>query len=107
MRMLKFAAPIGLAAVCLASAALADNINYIRIKNPKGSTVKVEYAVGNSQDCAQNKVYNGIEPIPPGAVFQIKITPPHPKFCCLRVFGNPNWAREGLAGGKDYDLVIN
>lgn len=109
MRDFRFAIPIGLAAIALASSALADNVNYINIKNFKGRLERVEYAVGNSADCDVNRVYRGVEAIPPGSVFKLKITAPHPKFCCLRlVSGNasPDWVREGLSGGRDYDLAI-
>jgi hypothetical protein len=109
MRAFTFAVPLGLAALCLASPAPADNVNYINIKNFKARLERVEYAVGNSADCDLNRVYRGVEAIPAGAVFKLKITAPHPRFCCLRLVGgntNPDWVREGLSGGRDYELAI-
>jgi hypothetical protein len=109
MRGLLFAAPLAVMAICGASSALADNVNYINIKNFKARLERVEYAVGNSTDCDVNHVYRGIEPIPGGGVFKLKITAPHPRYCCLRLVGgntNPNWVREPLAGGRDYELAI-
>jgi hypothetical protein len=106
---LRLLAPFALVAVCGASPALADGVNFINIKNFKARLERVEYAVGNSADCDLNRIYRGIEPIPAGGVFKLKITAPHPKFCCLRLVGgntSPNWVREPLAGGRDYDLAI-
>jgi hypothetical protein len=109
MRHVRFAIPFAVALLSVASAALADNVNYISIKNFKARLERVEYAVGNSVDCEINKQYRGVEAIPAGGVFKLKITAPHPRFCCLRLVGgntNPDWVREPLAGGRDYDLAI-
>jgi len=102
----KFAVPFGLAVLCVASAALADRTNEIWIKNPKGHTVVVDYAVGNSVDCAANRVYFGSKAIPAGDTLKLTIKPPHPKYACLKVAGTANWVREQLKHGKDYELVV-
>jgi hypothetical protein len=102
----KFAVPFGLAVMCVASSALADRINEIWIKNPKAHTVVVDYAVGNSTDCHDNRVYRGSKAIPPHDTLKLTIKPPHPKFACLKVAGTNNWVRESLAKGKDYTLTV-
>ena len=73
--------------------------------------------VGQLQVCLQSERLKVAATLPEAATltrellnFKIKITAPHPKFCCLRLVtagANPNWVKESLAGGKDYDLKIN
>jgi hypothetical protein len=102
----KFAIPVAIAVVCVASTALADRTNEIWIKNPKRVTVAIDYALGNSTDCNLNRTYTGTKAIPAGETLKLQIKPPHPKFACLRVSGTRTWSRESLAGGKDYSLTI-
>ncbi|HEY4121007.1 MAG TPA: hypothetical protein VGM56_24255 [Byssovorax sp.] len=98
------AAAAALLVACFGGAALADNTNVIRIKNPKASTVTVEYSIGNDATCLSHSVSK--QPIPGGDTFKLTLKAPVPKFCCLRVAGTSKWSIAPLKGGKDYDLAI-
>ena len=107
MKASKFAVPVGVALLCVGSVAFADGDSDIYIKNTLSVTKNIDVAVGNSQNCDENKVFfKSNQSVPAGGTYHLEIKPPRPKFACFRLSGTTAWLKESTKGGKDYTLYI-
>jgi hypothetical protein len=99
MKASKFAVPVGVALLCIASSALADKDNDIYVENTLTVAKSVDVSLGNDPDCNKNKVLLANKSIAPKAKLHIEIAQ-RLKFACLRLTGTPTWLKETLAPPK-------
>lgn len=103
----KFALPLGLAVLCVASLAAADKTSDMVVRNATSKTQVIDIAVGNSADCDANKVFwKTGQSIPAGGTYKLEIKPPRPKFACFRMTGTTSWLKQSTKGGNDEEMVI-
>jgi len=88
---------------CLAGSAQADKVSVIKLHNKEHRAVTIEFRIGMSKLCDQNKAY--VQTIPPKDTFVVKIT--NERTICMRLQGTHNWTIRPIAGGQDYNFDVN
>ncbi|HEY4116203.1 MAG TPA: hypothetical protein VGM56_00055 [Byssovorax sp.] len=102
MKAFNVAAALGLAVACLGGSAHADRTSVIKLNNKESRPVTIEFRIGMSKLCDQNKAY--VQTIPPKDTFIVKIR--DESTICMRVQGTAHWTVRPLAKGQDYSFDV-
>src|SRR4051812_7678751 len=103
MRAWKVCVPAGLAVALVASVAYAAT-GQVRVKNPQGHAVTVEYRVGPYAVCERNSDYVGSRTIPAG--YEWILTVQNEGNACIRVWGHRGWWRNWVRRGQVHHYTV-
>jgi hypothetical protein len=104
MRRFKFAAPLGVAVLCLAATAFAK-VSFLTLQNNEPKPVAIDWRLSTVASCDTFQK-SGTVVIPAKSIQKYEID--NERMLCLKLSGtNMAWRKEPLKQGSDQLVVVN